>query len=102
MAGGGIAEGRRAAPTPAPFGVKEELSSSATIEKGKLLASNYVKASALKGESKAQLKRVTEAAETEATDEVDQTRVSRQAREAVKEYHRSMQKDADAAATPAK
>jgi hypothetical protein len=100
--GGGIAEGRRAAPTPAPFGVKEELSNSATIEKGKLLASNYVKASALKGESKAQLKQVVEAAETEATDEVDQTRVSRQAREAVKEYHRSMQKDAGAAATAPK
>ena len=102
MMGGGIAEGRRAAPTPAPFGVKEELSNSATIDKGKLLASNYVKASALKGESKAQLKQITEAAETEATDEVDQTRVSRQAREAVKEYHRSMQKDVEAAATPAK
>ena len=102
MMGGGIAEGRRAAPTPAPFGVKEELSNSATIDKGKLLASNYVKASALKGESKAQLKQVVEAAETEATDEVDQTRVSRQAREAVKEYHRSMQKDVEAAATPAK
>jgi hypothetical protein len=96
--GGGIAEGRRAAPTPAPFGVKEELSNSATIEKGKLLASNYVKASALKGESKARLKQVAEAAETEATDEVDQTRVSRQARQAVKEYHRSMSKDVGAAA----
>jgi hypothetical protein len=99
--GPGQANGARPKPTPTPFDVKQELSKSDTIEKGKILASNFVKASALKGESKAQLKQVVEALETEATDEVDQTRVSRQAREAVKEYNRSIQQDTGAAATGA-
>jgi hypothetical protein len=96
------ANGAGQKPQPAPFDVKAELSNSQTIEKGKLLASNYVKASALKGESKAQLKRVVEAAESDAADEVDQSRVTRQARQAVKEYHRSVAKDVGAAVEKSK
>lgn len=101
--GGGPGQGNGARPKPqvAPFGVKQEMSRSETIEKGKILAANFVKASALKGESKAQFQEVVESLETEATDEVDQTRVSRQAREAVKEYNRSMQEDAAEAPAPA-
>lgn len=88
--GPGQASGKRPDPHEAPFDTKQELSHSDTIEKGKILASNFVKASALKGESKAKLQQVVESAETEATDEVDQSRVSRQAREAVKEYNRAI------------
>jgi hypothetical protein len=81
--GPGQASGARPKPQVAPFAVKPEVSHSDTIDKGKILASSFVKADALKGESKAQLHSVTEAAETEQTDEVDNSRVSRQAREAV-------------------
>jgi hypothetical protein len=96
-AGGGQANGERPKPQEAPFAVKTEVSKSQTIEKGKILAANYVKASALPGESKAKLREIIKAMESEATDEVDQTRVSRQAREAVKEYHRSLQEESPAA-----
>jgi hypothetical protein len=95
--GAGQASGRRPGPQAAPFGVKGELSRSETIEKGKILAATFVQADALKGESKADFREAVQALEAEATDEVDQTRVSRQAREAVKEYHRSMTEDAAAA-----
>ena len=99
--GPGQASGKRPDPREAPFDIKQELSRSDTIAKGKILASNFVKASALKGESKAQLQEVVESAETEATDEVDHTRVSRQAREAVKEYNRAIAEEAAAKATEA-
>lgn len=91
--GPGRASGERPAPEVAPFGTKAELSKSETIERGKILAATLVKASVLKGESKAQFQDAVQSLEAEATDEVDQTRVSRQAREAVKEYHRSMAED---------
>jgi hypothetical protein len=97
--GPGQASGARPKPQVAPFAVKPEVSHSDTIEKGKILASSFVKADALKGETKAKLQSVTEAAETEQTDEVDNSRVSRQAREAVKEYHRAINKDTEGAAT---
>lgn len=91
--GPGQANGARPAPEAAPFDVKQELSKSETIEKGKILAATLVKASALPGESKAQLQDAVAPLEAEETDEVDQTRVSKQARKAVKEYHRSMAED---------
>jgi hypothetical protein len=101
--GPGQASGARPKPQVAPFAVKTELSHSDTIDKGKILASSFVKADALKGESKSQIQDVPQASETELTDEVDNSRVSRQAREAVKEYHRAINKDAEgAAAAPAK
>jgi hypothetical protein len=78
--------------------VKRELSHSDTIDKGKILASNFVKAAALKGESKTKLREATPAADAELSDEVDNTRVSRQAREAVKEYHRAIGRDTEDAA----
>jgi hypothetical protein len=91
--GPGQAVGARPGPEAAPFDVQQVLSKSETIEKGKILAATLVKASALPGESKAQLQQAVAPLEAEATDEVDQTRVSKQARQAVKEYHRSMAED---------
>jgi hypothetical protein len=100
--GPGRATGRRPDPREAPYAVKQEVSRSDTIEKGKILASNFVKAGAFKGESKAEFQNVTKSNEVDAADEVDQSRVSRQAREAVKEYNRSIQDDAANAASNGK
>jgi hypothetical protein len=96
--GPGRATGRRPDPREAPFATRQEVSRSETIEKGKILAANFVKASAEKGQSTAALRDIVAANEAEATDEVDQTRVSRQAREAVKEYNRSIVEEAPAPA----
>ena len=54
------------------------------------------KAKSIKGESKAQLQEVAAAAEKEATDEVDQERISRQGQEIVKGYFETIQQDASA------
>ena len=96
---GGVGQGAGDRPRAeaAPHDFKPELSRSDTIEKGRILASTYVKASALKGESKAKFQEAVESLEAEATDEVDQTRVSRAAREAVRQYHKAMSDDAPAA-----
>jgi hypothetical protein len=62
--------------------------------KGKILASTLVKADSIKGESKAELREAVQAAERDATDEVDQDRISRQAQQTVKGYFNSVSKDA--------
>jgi hypothetical protein len=58
-----------------------------------------VKASALKGENKLELKQIAAAAEKDETDEIDQDRISRQAQGVVREYFSTMQKDAEAPST---
>lgn len=99
---GGQGMGDRNYKAPAPFTVKQEVSQSQDDEKGKLLASTLVKAGSIKGESKAELKNVAESAEKQMTDEVDQDRISRQARNVVKGYFGSMQQDAETAPSPSK
>jgi hypothetical protein len=74
----------------APFTTKQEVSKSKDIEKGRIIAATFVKADALKGESKAEVREVAEAAMQESTDEVDTERVSRQAQKVVKDYFGSM------------
>jgi hypothetical protein len=89
------AGGDRPKPQESPYGVKDEVSASEDNEEGRILATTLIKdREGLKGESKEQLKEVLEMAEAEATDEVDQERVSRQAQKAVKDYFGSMQEDA--------
>ncbi|MCC6423635.1 MAG: hypothetical protein IT447_09180 [Phycisphaerales bacterium] len=61
---------------------------------GKVLASTYVQANSIKGESKEQLRDVAEAAQHEQMDEVDQQRISRQSQETVKNYFGGMREDA--------
>jgi hypothetical protein len=98
--GPGIGMGGRGGKAPAPYGVKPEFSSSQDNGKGKILAANLVKDNKpLKGASNLSLKEVAAAAEKEAPEEVDQERVSRQAQTAVKEYFRSFEEDAGAAAS---
>lgn len=74
----------------APFTIKEEVSKSKDNKDGKIIAATFVKADALKGESKAAVKEVAESAVRDATDEVDTERVSRQAQKVVKDYFGSM------------
>ncbi|WP_428940797.1 hypothetical protein [Fontivita pretiosa] len=99
---GGIGAGDRTYKSAAPFGVKPEISPSQDDEKGKLLASSFIKDNKpFKGASIETLKQVAESALKEQTDEVEQERISRQAQRAVREYFNSMEKEAAGAAAPA-
>jgi hypothetical protein len=99
---GGIGAGDRTYKSPAPFGVKPEISPSQDDEKGRILASSLIKDNKpLKGASTEMLKQVAESALKEQTDEVEQERISRQAQRAVREYFSSMEKEAAGAAAPA-
>jgi hypothetical protein len=74
----------------APFTVKQEVSKSKDIEKGRVIAATLVKADAVKGESKAQVRDVAKAAMQESTDEIESERVGRQAQKVVRDYFGSM------------
>jgi len=101
--GPGQATGGRPKAEQAPYGVKEEISKSPDNQKGKLLASNYVKDNQpIKGEAKENLKKVAEAAEHDAAEEVDTDRVSRQASKAVKDYFGSLADEQPAPASSGK
>ncbi len=93
MAGGGIGQGDRSAKQAAPFSVKQEISQSQENDKGKILASRWVKAGSFKGESKAELADVAASAEQLQSDEVEQERITGQAREAQKKYFNSLQQE---------
>lgn len=94
MGGEGQAMGDRSAKQAAPFTVKQEVSQSQENDKGKILASRWVKAGSFKGESKAELADVAASIEQAQTDEVEQERITGQAREAQKKYFNSLQQDA--------
>jgi len=99
---GGIGAGDRTYKSPAPFGVKQQISPSQDDEKGRILASTFIKDNKpFKGASTETLKQVVESALKEQTDEVEQERISRQAQRAVREYFNSMEKEAAGAAVPA-
>jgi hypothetical protein len=91
--GPGQAAGGRPAPEEAPFGVKQELSESQTNEKGKILASSFVKAGTIKGESKVGLSDAVLQEQQDAADEVDEDRIPRAASEAVKNYFQTLKDD---------
>lgn len=90
---GGQAAGDRNYETPAPFGVKRVNSPGDRDDKGQVLAGAFVKASALKGESRQQLKDVITSADKDQTDEVDQDRIPLSSQKVVREYFKSMQSD---------
>ena len=96
MGGPGRGAGGQAQVQAAPFSFTPQVSKSHDDEAGRLIASTLIKADAIKGESKAQVQQIVESETKEATDEVDQQRVSRQAQQAVKQYFQSMAKDAGA------
>lgn len=95
MAGGGVGSGDRNFKEAAPFGTKIEKAPQQLDEKGKLLAVTLIKAGALTGEAKQELREVTEAAAREAAEEVKSERVGRAAQGAVKGYFQSLAPEAD-------
>lgn len=94
--GPGMAAGNnRPAPEVAPFQVKNETDLSDKNDKGKVLASTFVKAGSIKGDAKMELHKVLPSADKEATDEVDEQRIPRQDQEVVKGYFGNLQKDTE-------
>lgn len=93
---GGIGAGDRTYKAPAPFGVREEFAPSQENPQGRVLASTLVRAAALKGESRAELREALQASSKQASDEIDRDRVSRAAQRVVRDYFNSMQKAAEA------
>jgi hypothetical protein len=92
--GPGQAMGDRTYKAQAPYGVKQEVSTSEDIDDGRVLASTFIKAKNEKGTSAAQLQEMVTPTEQEATDEVDQERVSRQAQKVVRDYFKSVHDEA--------
>ncbi len=74
--------------------MKQELTHFQIDEKGKILASSFVKAGAIKGESKVEISNEALKDYQDATDEVDEDRVPRSASHAVKEYFETIKDDA--------
>jgi hypothetical protein len=97
--GGGKGFGGAGDKAEAPYTLKQEVDTSERIESGKLLATTFVKASALKGENKLELKDIAANAEKDEADEIDQDRISRPAQGVVREYFNTMERDASAPAT---
>jgi len=94
--GGGIGGqgGARPDPTEAPYAVKKELSPSETIDQGKILASSFVKAGTIVGESKVGLSDAVVQEQQDAADQVDEDRIPRASAEAVKSYFQTIKDDA--------
>jgi hypothetical protein len=102
MGGPGIGNGGRANVEQAPFGTKAEKSPSQDQESGQVLARTFVRdRKIIRGESTAQVTAAARAAEEQASDEVDQERVSRQAARSVKNYFDSLGGNPGAAPAPA-
>jgi hypothetical protein len=90
---GGQAGGARPDPTEAPYAVKKELSPSETIDKGRILASSFVKAGTIVGESKVGLSDAVLQEQQDEADQVDEDRIPRASAEAVKSYFKTIQDD---------
>lgn len=96
MGGPGQGRGGQAQRAQAPFTVKQEHAPSHNQEDGRLLASFLVKdPEGMKGESRQRLRQVVESAQSQATDEVETERVSRQSRQAVRSYFGSLADDTE-------
>jgi hypothetical protein len=92
--GGGVAMGNnRPAPAEAPFQTKNETDISQKDEKGKVLASSFVKAGSIKGDAKMQLHDVLPSVDKDATDEIGEQRVPRQDQDVVRGYFGNLEKD---------
>lgn len=94
-AGGVGAGNNRPAPQVAPFQVKDETDVAGKNDKGKVLASSFVKAGSIKGDAKMDLHKVLPSVDKEATDEVDEQRIPRQDQEAVRGYFGNLKRDAE-------
>jgi len=94
--GGGVGAGNnRPGPEVAPFQVKDETDISQKNEKGKILASSFVKAGSLKGDAKMDLHKILPTVDKAATDEVDEQRIPRQDQEVVRGYFGNLKRDSE-------
>ena len=84
--GGGIGK------EEAPYAIKKEAAPVQDIANGRILASTFVKAGTVKGESKVELAKVAKAAEQDMADEVDEEAPSKENQKVVKDYFETMQK----------
>jgi myosin heavy subunit len=91
MGGPGQGFGGQGQKTGAPYSTKEELSKSYYDEKGKHLASIYVKDRSIKGESKLKLQEVIKAGEADEGDDVDDSRADRRTQEVQRRYFKVME-----------
>jgi len=91
MGGPGQGWGGQGDKTGAPYQTKEELSKSYYDEKGKHLASIYVKDRSIKGESKLKLQEVIKAGEADEGDDVDDSRADRRTQEVQRRYFKVME-----------
>jgi hypothetical protein len=91
MGGPGQGFGGRGPKETAAFSTKEELSKSYYDEKGKHLASIYVKDRSIKGESKLKLQEVIKAGEADEGDDVDDSRADRRTQEVQRRYFKVME-----------
>ena len=94
MGGPGIGQGGQAPKAAAPFGLKQEISKSHYDDKGKHLASVYVKDRSIRGQSKLELQKAIEAAAADEGDDVDDSRVDRRSQKVMEEYFRVMAEEA--------
>jgi hypothetical protein len=77
----------------APYAIKKEADPVQDIDNGKILASTFVKAGTVKGESKVALAKAAESALKDSTDEVDEESVSKESQKVVKDYFETMQQE---------
>jgi hypothetical protein len=77
----------------APYGIKKEMDPSQSNDTGRILASTFVKAGTVKGESKVQLSQAAESAMKAETDEVEEDAVSKENQKVVHDYFQTMQND---------
>jgi hypothetical protein len=91
---GGVGAGNnRPNPAVAPFSTKDQTDIQQKDEKGKVLASNFVKAGSLKGDAKMQLHDVLPPTDKEAAEEVGEQRIPRQDQDVVRGYFGNLEKD---------
>ena len=93
---GGPGIGQHGGPgkSAAPFGSKAAMSPSQYNPKGEHLASMMVKDRSVRGESKAELQKIAEAAEAEEGEDVDNSAVDRRSQQVKRNYFNVMARDA--------
>lgn len=94
MGKAGIGAGGRASKETSPDAFKPEMDSSEDNQKGRILASNYIKDNhPIAGKNGEGLKQIASSAEQESSDEVDSDRISNQAKSTVEKYFKTMEDD---------
>ncbi|HMO25444.1 MAG TPA: hypothetical protein PKB10_04175 [Tepidisphaeraceae bacterium] len=92
MGGPGIGAGGEGQRAPAPFTSRAERSQSHDNPEGRVLARTFVRdGQIITGESKAGLRQTLQAEEERAAEEVDQQRISPEARRAQREYFKALE-----------